>query len=183
MINLLSIEGKEKILIEAKLKVTAIIWFLIIFFIFCLVGFLVFINFYIKIQLDGQKIQISETNGVFPNSRALDLENKIILFDSDLNDINLFFQNRIYFSEIFNKISDVLPENIYLTNLTAVKGSIGVKVSISGFSPDRESLLELKNNFDKDSAFFNNVYFPQSDWVKPSDINFFISFGQAESTK
>jgi Tfp pilus assembly protein PilN len=180
MINLLPLAEKEKILIDAKIKVVAVIWFLIIFFIFCLVGFLIFINFYIKIQLDGQRIQISETNVASSNAKALDLENKITLFDSDLNDISTFFQNRIYFSEIFNKISGVLPANVYLTNLTAIKGKVGVKVSVSGFSPNRDDLLELKKNIDKDSIYFNNVYFPQSDWVRPSDIDFFISFGQAD---
>lgn len=177
MINLLPSEEKEKILTETKIKVAAIHWFLVLFFISCLIASLALINLYIKIQLDGQRAQISQNNGIPSNADALDLEKNIGLFNSDLNKINEFYKNKIYFSEIFSKISDILPESIYFTNLTANKNDEGVKISISGFSPSRETLLELKKNLDKEKDYFKNIYFPQSDWVKPSDINFFISFG------
>ncbi len=158
MINLLPPEEKSKILINAKIKVVAILWFLILFFIFCLLVFLIFINLYIKIQLNAQRAKADQIMEFSFKAEAFDLEKKIALLDSDVVEINKFYENRVYFSEIFNKISAVMPGNIYFTNLTADKKKGGVEVSISGFSPSRETLLELKKNIDKESDYFKNVY-------------------------
>ncbi|KKQ67561.1 MAG: hypothetical protein UT22_C0019G0010 [Parcubacteria group bacterium GW2011_GWC2_39_11] len=183
MINLLPPKEKNKILTEIKIKVAAIHWFLVLFFISCLLAFFVFINLYIKIQLDAQRAKADQIMGFSFKAEELDLEKRIALLDFDVAEINKFYENKVYFSEIFDKISAVMPGNIYFTNLTVDKKKEEIVVSVSGFSPSREGLLELKKNIDKEGDYFQNVYFPQSDWVKPSDINFFISFGLKEKNK
>jgi len=179
MINLLPPEEKDKISADVRIKVLKIFWFLILFFILCLIAFFGFINLYVKIQLDGQIAQISQHSGASPSAVASDLKKNIDSLNSDLSKINEFYGKKIYFSEILDKISQIMPENVYFANLSIIKGKNGTKISVSGFAPSREELLELKKNLDKESDYFKDVSFPQSDWVKPHDIDFFISFSLA----
>jgi hypothetical protein len=99
-----------------------------------------------------------------------------------LSKVSGFYGRKIYFSDVIEKISKVMPGGIYLNNLSMIfdKGddkSNGpfFKISLTGFVAKRDTLFELKKNLEADS-YFQNVDFPTSNWIKPEDISFFISF-------
>jgi len=108
-----------------------------------------------------------------------DLRRKIDLINQDITRLEQFYKNRIYFSEILDKISQTIPRGVYLTNFSAAvsffEGESLIKISLSGFAPTREILLEFNKKLEE-QINFKNISFPAANWVKPRDINFFVNF-------
>jgi len=165
-------------LLEKKKRMAAILWFLVLFFLSCLILVLFSIKAYLQIQLEAQKALLLEIEKKFAESEAWDLREKINSINLTLTKLESFYQQKIYLTEILEKVSNILPRRIYLTNLSAVFSNteeFGFKISLSGFAPTRESLFEFKKDLEKETDF-KEIYFPPTNWVDPVDINFFVTF-------
>ncbi len=173
MINLLPPKEKEEILEEKKWKLISILGILFLFFLICLFLILFLINIFISSQLKVQEIFLNQEEKNFQKSEFQVLEEEIITSNQTLLNLNSFYQNQMNFTGILKNISETFPDDIYFTilNFESLEG----KISLAGFAPTRESLLELKKNLEE-KEFFEEIYFPSSNWVKPIDINFSLSF-------
>lgn len=187
MINLLPPLEKQKLFLEKKKRMVIILWILVLFFLICLVLILLSVRSYLKTQVDSQKALLEEAETEFNQSEIQFLQEKINVLNLSLTELSSFYQKKIYFSEIIEKISQTLPSKTYLTNLAIIfspaelpsgKVSEGklekVNISLSGFAPTRESLLNFKKNLDQESDF-QEVYFPAANWVKSTDIDFYVT--------
>jgi hypothetical protein len=67
------------------------------------------------------------------------------------------------------------PAGLYFTDLSLERQDSKIKVIISGFSKDRESVLTFKQNIESESKI-NNLSFSQESWIKPIDVNFHLTF-------
>lgn len=179
MINLLSPEEKEGLLLEKKKRTAIILWILVLVFLIYLILVLFSIKIYLQSEVEVQKTLLLEGEKEDGRSEFRELQKKIDSTNLTLTKLNSFYQKKIYLTEILEKISGTLPEKTHLTSLSAVFSSteekFGYTVSLSGFAPIRESLFELKKNLEKESDF-KEVYFPPANWVKPADIDFFVTF-------
>lgn len=182
MINLLPPEEKEKNTAGKKRKVLIIFWFYGFFFLGVFLTVLFFVDNYIKNDTEISKIMLQSAEKGFEGEGIKDIQVKISEANKVILKVSGFYKSKIYFSDVIDKISKIMPEGVYLNNLSAVfdkgddKGSGPFfKFSLSGFVAKRDSLFELKKNLEADS-YFENIDFPTSNWVKPEDINFFISF-------
>lgn len=183
MINLLPPQEKENLLLEKKKTMIVILWFLILFFLLCLILILFLIEIYSQGRVDAQKIISAEAKKEATQSEIKNIREKISSANATLAGLNSFYQKKFYFSDIIQKISELLPSGTYLTNLSIAfyfveKEDVkekGIKVSLSGYAPTREILLEFKKNLGGENDF-KEVYFPPSSWVKPADIDFLATF-------
>ncbi len=180
MINLLPPEEKEKLLLEKKKILITIFLILVLYFLFCLIFILFSVKAYSETQLEFQKALLLKTEKGLGDSEIKNFQEKIDKTNSTLTKIDSFYQQQIYFSEILERISKILPPEIYLTNFSAVfytkeKEETGIKFSLSGFAPARETLIEFRKNLEKEEDF-KEIYFPPTNWVKPIDIDFSLSF-------
>lgn len=94
------------------------------------------------------------------------LNQRLILLDS-------FYTKQSRFSNTLEKIMEDMPSGIQLHNLsisTDLK-----KVTLTGYAPTREKVLEIKDNLEK-SPEWTDVYAPLSNFVEPRDIDFHFSF-------
>ncbi len=178
MINLLPPKEKEEILQEKNWKLLMILGMLLLFFLISLLLILFSIKIFVTGEVEVQKILFAEREKEFKNTQMQNLQNNLTAFNKKLSQLDSFYQNQSNFSEILEEISKTLPPGVYLNNSSIISQggkNEGSKCSISGFSPSRQILLVLKDNLEKEKNF-QEVYFPPSDWVKPADINFTISF-------
>lgn len=180
MINLLPPQEKEKLLLEKKKILITILLILVLYFLFCLIFILFSIKVYSQIQIEFQEALLLRTEKGLGESEIKNFQEKIKETNSTLTKINSFYQQQIYFSEILERISKTLPQETYLTNFstafyTKEKEETGIKFSLSGFAPTRENLIEFKENLEKEEGF-KEIYFPPTNWVKPTDIDFSLSF-------
>jgi Tfp pilus assembly protein PilN len=180
MINLLSPKEKEGLIQEKNWKLILILGILVLIFLICLGLILLSIKIYVSGQVEAQKILFSQEEKKFEESQIRDLEEKIIISNKTLSNVNSFYQSQINLIEILEKIPETLPQGIYLTALyfnpitDAENGKYVAKISLSGFSPTRETLLEFKENLEKEELF-GEIYFPPSCWVPAVDIDFSIN--------
>lgn len=178
MINLLPPQQKKEILNEEKFKLVFILAVLALFFLsaFCLL--LLSIKFYTMSKTENQKIIAEKTD----NS----LEGEITLINQKLTKLNDFYQEQADFTVFLEELSSVLPEGLYLINLsatvlppvTAGQGEQEEKkfnVILAGFASTRQLLLEFKEKLDVNPNF-SGIDFPQSNWVKNENIDFTVIF-------
>jgi len=173
MINLLPSTQKEELIEEEKYKLVLILGILFSIFLICLILILFSIKIPISGQLEVQKILLSQQEENFKKSQIQNLEEKVISFNQVLSKLSSFYYSQISLAEISEKISQDLPSGAYLTNFNF--NSETSQISLSGFSPSREILLEFKKNLEKEENF-QEIYFPPSNWVKPDNIDFMVNF-------
>ncbi len=171
MINLLPPQQKEELLEEEKYSLVLTLGILFLIFLISLILILFSIKIFISGEIEVQKILLSAEEKRFKESQIQNLEEKINASNQTLSKLNLFYQNQLNLTETLEKISGTLPPGTYLTTLNLNLAQI----SLSGFSPTREILLEFKENLDKEGTF-GEIYFPPSNWVKPIDIDFSVNF-------
>jgi len=190
MINLLPPKEKKKLLAEKRKKVVIILWFLIFFFVICLIMVLFAIKIRFSSQLQSQQALSFAVKDEVKQEKVRIYREKIKLINSKLQKAESFYESKIYFSEVLEKIFLTLPKDIYLNDLSLsfvlggkTKSKEGkeitekntIEASLQGFAPSRESLFEFKNKLEEKGDFIN-VSFPASNWVKAVNINFSVSF-------
>jgi len=180
MINLLPLKEKKNLQEEKRLKFILILGILLlaIFVSFCLILFV--IKIIISSQIETQKTILEKGESEFQNSQLKDLQEIINNSNKALSELNTFYKQQFDFSDILEKISKILPPKTYLTNISFNSqidkdGNRLLACNLSGFSPDRDTLLQFKNNLEKETEF-KEVYFPPSNWISPININFSINF-------
>jgi len=171
MINLLPATEKEKFLLEKNKRIVIILWLLFLFFLICSILILFSIKVYIQAQVESQQYLLTETKKEKNQSEIENLQEEINLINSSLRKLNSFYQDKTYLSDVLEKISQVFPDELHLTNLSIISSS----VSLSGFAPTTEALLEFRENLEKEPSF-EEVSFPQTNWVDLTDIDFFVTF-------
>lgn len=178
MINLLPPEQKEEILTEKKFKLLLILEIVFVAFLLSFSLILFLVNISILNDLRAQEAVLQEKEKSVSLNK--EFEEKLVLANADLSFLNAFYQERVEFTQILEKIPGLLPPGVYLTGLNFVplpKEKNTLKISLAGFCPDRETLLLLKGNLEKEAAFsMDKSSFPTEVWLKPNDIDFAISF-------
>jgi Tfp pilus assembly protein PilN len=176
MINLIPPKEKEKILMERINKVVIIHWFLIFFFILCFILVLFSVKIYFKSQALAQNSMVLNAKNNQETQKIIQFKEKMQTANDEIKEQNNFQKNKIYFSNIIEKIAGILPGNIKLNNISAVLDDKKIiKVSVSGFAQSREDLVALKDKLSQESAI-SEIKFPTSNWVEANNINFSASF-------
>jgi Tfp pilus assembly protein PilN len=180
MINLLPIEEKRRNLTEKKKRIIIILSCLILFFSFCLIFVLFLISSYFSNKVIAQKADVERSKALFERSELKNLQEKIDAFNSILKQLDAFYRSQTNFSDIIEEVARTLPQGIYFTNFSASlktpdKGSPYIAVAFSGFSANREDLFNFKKNLEQ-TGKFSEIDFPASNWIKPTDSDFSVSF-------
>jgi len=197
MINLLPPIEKKKLFMEKIKRMIIILWFLVFFFVFCLILILSLIKIYVDSKLQAQESLYSQVKEEEEIAGVDDFRQRVEIINQEVEKLNSFYSGRFYFSDLIQKISGILPKDIYLKELSLIyvpgkiteekveengqvvvkkrKGSDLIEVSLSGFSPNRDLLLELKSNLESEDIF-ENVFFPSSNWFEKYNIDFSASF-------
>lgn len=173
MINLLPIQQKEELLQEEKFKLVLILGIVILVSIISLILILFSIKTSIASEVEIQKIYLDQREKELKSAQIQELEGKIKDLNLALSNLTSFYQSEIDLTEILEKISKTLPKDTYLTSLNFNLSTR--QFSLSGFCPNRETLLEFKGNLER-QEIFSQINFPPTNWVTPTDINFNVTF-------
>ena len=189
MLNLLPQTEKAFLQKEKDYKTLLILGMVLLCVLVCFILILLSIKIYIAGSANAENIVFEQFEKQIQNSKFRETENKIKTYNQNMADINFFYKERIGISELLQRISEILPSGVRLTHFSfqAIGETIKIKdsnktikeikreISISGFSPTREKLFELKEVL-KSQTDFHEVYFPASVWTKPYNINFSLKF-------
>lgn len=178
MINLLPLKQKAQLELEDRWKNILILGFLIFSFLICLSLIMALVNISIANQKENQKPFIETKRMQVENPSNHQLREELAEFNSILVSLNSLYEKPFNLTAIIEKVDSLVPSGTYLTNIdfgliTASKSEYEAYVSLSGFSPSREDLYELKANMEQE---FLGVNFPASNWLKPVNIDFKADF-------
>ena len=178
MINLLPPKERDILKQEEKLRLVFIWGIFVLFFLITFSLVLFAVNIYLAGQVQGFKILVGyeQQKSVTPEAQKIGKE--IIAVNQNLTELNALYKGQPRITELFQKISEIIPEEIYLNSLSLDPNENKrdrFQVSLTGHSETREALLNFKKSLESKSDF-QGVYFPPSNWVKPLDINFSASF-------
>ncbi len=177
MINLLPPKQKQRLLKQERLRVILILGILFVSFLFSLFLVLFWIKNYIATDFQTQKIFLEEKKKLV--SANPELQKEITEFNALFTDLASFYQKNINPVRVLENISSKMPSGTYLREfnfaVTERKGKEETRISISGYCPNRNALIELKDNLEKEKEF-SEIYFSPGSWIKPTDINFTVNF-------
>ena len=179
MINLLPTKQKEELQLEEGFKLVLILGILVLLSLICLHLVLFSVKAYITGEVEAQRILLDQKEKEFNTPQTQALKKNLISFNVTLSKLDSFYRDQFELTQTLEKISSTLPPDLYLTNLSLSpvreKKEKKILTNLSGFASTRQSLLEFKDNLEQEGSF-DNVSFSQASWVKPTDINFTVSF-------
>lgn len=175
MINLLPPKEKKFLVQEEKWRLILVLETVFMAALISLALILFSIKTYISGQVEVQKIILSQKALETPQME--EVEERIKESNLIFSNLHSFYEESLQTTEILEKISRIPPPGIYFNNLTLTpgKGDYLGQMSISGFSSDREILIEFKKELEEQAAF-KDIVFPPFCWLKPIDINFSVTF-------
>jgi len=173
MINLLPPKEKQILLQEKQFREVLILGttFLLLLSFFALILFLIRVD--LRSKLLSQKEALEQRKKELKIVEIRNIEKEIGSLNQNLLKVASFYEDKFYLTDILEDLSEAMPSGLYLTNLSCNKEER--EISISGFSPDRETLTVFKRNLESKEDF-KEVYFPPSNWIEPINIDFFASF-------
>ena len=177
MINLIPKEEKKKMIIGFYYKL-AILFAVMLNFCVLVAIFSILPSYFISsvkdslisAKLETQKLESLPLFGEESLALAKDIDNKLVLVEKFKKTQFLLSVNVIN-AVLLKKMSDIKITQILYEN----NGINGKKISIIGAAPSREVLLLFRRALENDPAF-RNIILPISNFVRGTNINFFISF-------
>jgi len=174
MINLLPLEQKKELRQEEILKLVLILGIIFLAFLISLTLILYLIKISFLIDFEFQKISFEERKKEIEKLKIQELKEKIKNYNLIISQLESFYQRQVDLTSILEKILETFPEKIYLTSFNF--NSQNFQFFLTGFSPNREILLQFKKNLEERSDFLKEIYFPPANWLKTTDINFSVNF-------
>lgn len=182
MLNLLPPQQKNELREEENWKLSLILMTVFLFFIIVLFCVLLLIDIILMSDLEVQKISLNHQEQSPDILQIESLKKDLSRFNQTVFGLEDFYLRQFEVANVVEKISDlILASDLYLTdfNFSAFPaphedGSIG-QISLAGFASKRESLLNFKKNLEQIDEF-HSINFSASNWVKPTDINFKVTF-------
>ena len=173
MINLLPPAYQKELKQEENRRLTVILGMLFLVFLISLILILFSVKLYIQGQLASVKILADSEEKTLLTPQIQDLQGKINSANRNLAKLALFYGSQISAVGILEKIFKTIPSEIYLTAFSWQKDTS--QVTISGFSPTREVLFNFQRNLEA-AKEFTDFNFPSQNWIKSSNIDFYVSF-------
>ena len=177
MINLLPPQRKEALVLEKNKKLAIILGSSFLVGLFSLMLVLLSVQFYLLSQTDVQRSLLEETLEKYENPDTVFFKNIITSSNVMLSTINGSYAKTSHLNRALKIISQIQkPEGLYVTNIqmSRIEGD-AIAVALTGQSATRTDLLAFKEAIEQDERI-SQINFPPSNWTKPSDFSFFISF-------
>ena len=139
----------------------------------CLALLLLLIDINLRTQYLLEKTILENKSEEFESTEIKQLKSQVISVNEILEWISSAQQEKFYLCGNIEKLSAIIPFQLDISNISYREQNN--EISLSGFSPEREFLLELKERLEEENSF-KNVYFPPSTWVDAIDIDFLVKF-------
>lgn len=177
MINLLPPEEKSILFRRRTEKLVAVLSFVVLIPILCLIILLIASKFYVLSEIVHQTEILQEKKNRHSDSDSAVLGEAISNYNNLLSRAESLYKDRLYASQALKIILGAeRPEGVYFKRISAKREERGkMSVEISGDSRDRDSLLLFKKNIENQSAI-SDVSLSPSSLVKQQNVNFTINF-------
>ena len=172
MLNFLPSKQKEELKQEENLKLVLALGIIILAFLASLILVLFAIKISLSTDLEIQEVDFKQREKELENPVTQELEEKIKKYNLILSKLEVFYRDQPDLTPMLEKISQTLPKGIYLTGLNF--NSQTFQISLTGFSPTRETLTQFKENLEKIEGL-EKIEFSSASWFQATNINFLVN--------
>jgi len=166
-INLLPSERKDELAEKKSLKVILKIGLAAFFALLIFSAFLIFCFWTINIQIKSVKNQQEQLTENKKYNQVQEVQKFAENYYKQTSRLEKSLKQQNYYWDLFSEINQVIPENIYLKEMSLQDGSI----FLSGFSSTREVLLKFKEDLEANEKF-SRIESPISNLTSSENINF-----------
>lgn len=171
-INLLPSIKKEEIRIQQLAGMVFKIGFSAFSAISIFIIFLLSCIFIINIQEEIIVLEKNQLQKVDVYSEIQATYNIVEEYHEKTQQISKGLSDQISHVEILEKINDLIPENLFLQEVSINENEVIVK----GFSSNRDFLIDFREKLEKEE-YFESVEAPISNFTVSEDINFVFTIG------
>ncbi len=139
----------------------------IIFIIFILILVATYFSLFILVNAQDDLIEARKNNE--KTQLQIEIEEKIEKTNKEARRVYVKQSELIIWTPILEKISEITPQGIYLTNFSYL--STDNKINLVGLAENRDSLLAFEGYLEE-IPHFKEVIAPLSNLIKQTDINF-----------
>lgn len=178
MINLLPQKEKQDLLFLKNRNLVIVLGSITIIFLICLGLVFLSLKFYILQKVSFGKSILEDTESEYQTDNFLSILDSIKQYNKVLSRADSFYKKQVYFSNALREIVEIQrPQNVKFESiiLEKVNADNKIKANIYGVSYNRDALLLFKGNVEQQERIVN-VYIPPDNLVKPTNINFSLSF-------
>lgn len=173
MINLLPQSEKNILKNKEKEKVILILEIILFFAFICLILILVSIKINVFGKLEAERIVFEQEKKEFTKSETKNIPEEITLMNKGFSDLKKFYEKQFSATELLERISKTLPEEVYLDIFSYNNNNS--QILISGFAKTQDGLYKFRQNLEQENDF-QKIYFPLSSWIEKTDISFNLNF-------
>jgi Tfp pilus assembly protein PilN len=133
---------------------------------------------YLKQQVSSSNLEIEELRRVANKSENATVKEQIKKVNAQLNDFTVLMGQTPQWSTVLAALVKNVPPNVKITQFDAAAAK--QEVTISGYSPTRDLVIDLYNNINADKEHFKNINYPLDNVTKPTDVKFSFTFTIAD---
>ena len=133
---------------------------------------LMLVKIYFSIELKNVQVVTEEKAKEMEIFGINEAEKEITLRNKFVAKVNEFYSDQMSITEMVARVAQTLPAGVTLSRLSLANNNT---INLSGYSPDRNSLIAFKSNLEKEPSF-RKVVFPPENWLMAQNIAFDINF-------
>ena len=177
MINLLPQQQKKTLAMEKIQKKVLIIFVFASIALACFTFVLYCVMNYVNAQVESVKTTVANRELELQSTDFENFRQEVVRANQGLAKIRYFWGSQVPIVPLLETLSNLTPSSIYFTNLSFGKdmATNQFKCNVSGMAQTRGALFYFKQNLETEKTFAD-VYFIPSSWVKPTEVNFGLSF-------
>jgi Tfp pilus assembly protein PilN len=136
------------------------------------------VRVYLDRSLKSVNEQIEQMRLIANKSENAAIKQEIQLVNAQINDFAQLTKQTPQWSSVLAAFVRHVPEGVKITQFEAK--TLKSEISISGYSPSRDLVIDLYNNINADKENFKNINYPLENVTQPTNVKFFFDFSVAD---
>lgn len=130
---------------------------------------------YLNRKVVASTAEIEELKRVANKSENATVKEQIKKVNSQISDFTTLAKRTPQWSKVLAAFVADVPDGVRVTSFTA--DTVKSEITIGGYSPTRDLVIDLYNNINADKEHFKNINYPLENVTKPTDVKFTFTFG------
>ncbi len=132
---------------------------------------------YLNRKTQASEAEIELLKATASKSENAEVKEKIQQANSQIIDFSNLMAKTPAWSEVMAAFVKNVPAGVKITAFEA--DAVKKEISIAGYSPTRDSVIDLYNNINADKDHFKNINYPLENVTQPTNVRFIFTFNIA----
>lgn len=129
---------------------------------------------YLNQKMQSSTAEIEQLKLIANKSENATVKEQINKVNSQIADFTALINKTPQWSKVLMAFVANVPDKVKITQFGADANKN--EITISGYSPTRDLVIELYNNINADKEHFKNINYPLENVTKPTDVKFTFTF-------